>query len=72
MLESKQKYFYTPMEKISSEQLEKVEKIKPLNHSRASQNKKMPHFAYFPPPEESDPCVFVENTDGEIRVFSEL
>ena len=36
MLESKQKYFYTPMEKISSEQLEKVEKIKPLNHSRAS------------------------------------
>ena len=35
-------------------------------------DKKMPHFAYFPPPGESDPRVFVENTDGEIRVFSEL
>ena len=44
------------MDKISSEQLRKVEKIKPFGHSRASKkNKKMPHFGHFPRPREIDP-----------------
>ena len=36
-LGSNQKHFEKPMDKISSEQLRKVEKIKPFGHSRASQ-----------------------------------
>ena len=41
--------------KMSSEQLRKVEKIKPFGHSGAQKNKKMPHFDHFPRPEEIDP-----------------
>ena len=33
---SKQKYFETATDKISSEELRKLEKIKPLGHNRAS------------------------------------
>ena len=44
------------MEKISSEQLRKLEQMKPLGHKRASKNKKnMPHFAHCPRPGKSDP-----------------
>ena len=44
------------MEKISSEQLRKLEQMKPLSHKRASKNKKnMPHFAHCPRPGKSDP-----------------
>ena len=40
-----------------SEQLRKVEKIKPFGHSRArKKTKKMPHFDHFPRPGEIDPC----------------
>ena len=58
MLGPKCKYFQNPMDKISSEQLRKLDKIKPFGHSRASINKiDMPHFAHFPRPGESDPYV---------------
>ena len=40
---------------MSSEQLRKVEKVKPFGHSRAPKNKKLPHFDNFPRPGEIDP-----------------
>ena len=43
--------------KISSEHLRKVEKIKPLGHSRAP--KKMANFDHFPRPGEMDPYMRV-------------
>ena len=46
------------MGKASSEQLRKVEKIKPFGHSRAQKNKEMPHFDHFSCPGEIDPFVF--------------
>ena len=42
--------------KISSEQLRKVEKIKPFRHSRA---KKKAHFDHFPRPGEIDPYIAI-------------
>merc|ERR1711947_22661 len=36
----KQKYFQTPTDKISSEQLTKLQKIKPFGHSKAPKKKK--------------------------------
>ena len=40
MLGPKWKHFWHATDKISSEQLRKVEKIKPFGHSRASKNRK--------------------------------
>ena len=58
LLGSKLKYFQTLRDIISSEQLSKLEKIKPFGHSKASIFfKKMPHFAHFPRPAETDPDV---------------
>ena len=41
---------------ISSEQLRKLEQIKPFGHSKASK-KILTHFAHFPRPGENDPYV---------------
>ena len=41
---------------------EKLITIKTFGHSRASRNKKMPHFAHFPRPGENDPF------DGIFRI----
>ena len=43
----------------SSEQLRKLEKIKPFGHSKAKKKKNMPDFAHFPRPGQSDPCGIV-------------
>ena len=41
MLGPKRKYFQTPTDKNSSEQLRKLEKIKPFGHSKAPKKKKL-------------------------------
>ena len=41
--------------KFPSEQLRKVEKIKPFGYSRAPKKTEMPHFDHFPRPGEIDP-----------------
>ena len=41
MLGPKRKYFQTPTDKNSSEQLRKLEKIKPFGHSKAPKKKKI-------------------------------
>ena len=47
----KQKHFSNPPGKNFSEQLRKVEKVKPFGQSRAKKkDKKMPHFDHFPCP----------------------
>ena len=43
MLGPKRQHFQNPPDKISSEQLRKVEKIKPFSHSRASKKIKKGH-----------------------------
>ena len=58
MLGPKRKYFQTPTDKNSSEQLRKLEKIKPFGHSKAPKKKKiMTDFAHFPRPGENYPYV---------------
>ena len=52
---TKTKAFLNSNTQNFSEQMRKVEKIKTFGHSRASKNKKMPQFAHFPRPGESDP-----------------
>ena len=54
---TKTKAFLNSNTQNFSEQMRKVEKIKTFGHSRASKNKKMPQFAHFPRPGESDPYV---------------
>merc|ERR1712112_334938 len=46
----KQKYFQTLTDKISSEQLTKLQKIKPFGHSKAPKKKKVTDIAHFPRP----------------------
>merc|ERR1712018_661125 len=46
----KQKYFQTATDKISSEQLTKLQKIKPFGHSKAQKKKKVTDIAHFPRP----------------------
>ena len=53
----KQKYFQTPTDKNSSEQLRKLEKIKPFGHSKAPKKKIMTDFAHFPRPGENYPYI---------------
>ena len=56
MLGPKQKYFQTGTHIISSEQLRKLEEIKPFGHSKAPKEKKnMTDFAHFPRPGENYP-----------------
>merc|ERR1711944_71685 len=50
----KQKYFQTPTDKISSEQLTKLQKIKPFGHSKAPK-KKVTDIAHFPRPGQNYP-----------------
>ena len=59
MLGPKRQNFQNPTDKISSEQLRKVEKIKPFSHSRASKKiKKRTRNRRFPRPAETDPYAF--------------
>ena len=58
LLKGKQKYFSLATDINSSEQLRKLEKIKPFGHSKA-QKKIMTDFAHFPRPGQSDPYVFL-------------
>jgi len=52
----KQKYFQTLTDKISSEQLTKLQKIKPFGHSKAPKKKeKVPDIAHFPRPGQNYP-----------------
>ena len=56
MLGPKQRYFQGVQDKISSEQLIKLEKVQPFGHSKASKiKKKVPHIAHLTRPGESDP-----------------
>ena len=54
--------------KISLEQLRKVEKIKPLSHSK----KKVPHFDHFPLPGEIDPYVLVVFSSKKLHLKSSV
>ena len=56
MSQGQKKTFLNATGKVSSEQLRKVEKIKPFRHSRA---KKKPHFDHFPRPGEIDPYIAI-------------
>ena len=60
----KQKYFQTLTDIISSEQLRKLEKVKPFGHSKAPK-KKVTDIAHFPRPGQIYPYVFY-------RLFSVL
>merc|ERR1712016_399446 len=52
----KQKYFQTPTVNISSEQLTKLQKIKPFGHSKAQKKrKKVTDIAHFPRPGQNYP-----------------
>ena len=63
MLGPKRKYFQTPTDLISSEQLRKLEKVKPFGHSKAPKKKKiMTDFAHFPRPGENYPYVLQKLT----------
>ena len=56
LLGPKQKYFQTATDKISSEQLTKLQKIKPFGHSKAPKKKKfMTDIAHFPRPGQNYP-----------------
>ena len=55
MLGPKRKYFQTPTDITSSEQLRKLKKIKPFGHSKAPKKKNMTDFAHFPRPGENYP-----------------
>ena len=44
----KQKYFQTPTDKISSEQLTKLQKIKPFGHSKAPKKKSDRYCSFSP------------------------
>ena len=60
MLGPKRKYFQTPTDIISSEQLRKLEKIKPFGHSKAPKKEKiMTDFANFLRPGENYPYVIM-------------
>ena len=60
MLGPKRKYFQTGKDKNSSEQLRKLEKIKPVGHSKAPKKKKnRTDFAHFPRPGENYPYVYI-------------
>ena len=49
------------MGKISSEQLRKVEKVKPFGHSEAQKNIFFrTKFAHFSRPAETDPYVYIQ------------
>ena len=52
----KQKYFQTLTDKISSEQLTKLQKIKPFGHSKAPK-KKVTDIAHFPRPGQIYPYI---------------
>ena len=59
MLGPKRKYFQTLTDIISSEQLRKLEKIKPFGDSKAPKKKIMTDFAHFSRPGEKDPYVYL-------------
>ena len=65
MLGPKQKYLKTLTDIISSEQLRKLEKIKPFDHKKATFFTKKLHFAHFPRPGEND--TYVESTTAFIN-----
>ena len=58
------------MDKISSEQLRKVEKIKPFGHSRAPKEKRMSHFDHFPINGEIDPYMLAALKKSDFRLWS--
>ena len=60
-LKGKRKYFLLATDIISSEQLRKLEKIKPFGHSKA-QKKNMTDIAHFPRPGQSDPYILTSLT----------
>ncbi len=72
MLGPKRKYFQTPTDITSSEQLRKLKKIKPFGHSKAPKKKKMTDFAHFPRPGENDPYMGQIPQDGENGLFVSL
>ena len=57
MLGPKRKYFQTATDKNSSEQLRKLEKIKPFGHRKAPKKKNRTDFAHFPRPGENYPYI---------------
>ena len=60
-LKGKRKYFLLATDIISSEQLRKLEKIKPFGHSKAPK-KNMTDIAHFPRPGQSDPYILTSLT----------
>ena len=68
MLGPKRKYFQTVTDIISSEQLRKLEKIKPFGHSKAPKKKKiMTDFADFSRPGENYP--YVLTSQHQVRLI---
>merc|ERR1712018_625438 len=56
----KQKYFQTPTDKISSEQLTKLQKIKLFGHSKAPKKReKVTDIAHFPRPGQNYPYIYI-------------
>ena len=71
MLGPKRKYFQTPTDITSSEQLRKLKKIKPFGHSKAKK-KIMTDFAHFPRPGENYPYESNQNIGIDYFCHSQL